>query len=45
VSLGDILRDEKDRTGLGLGELTVLSNVNDPYRLDTKANHTDGPTQ
>jgi hypothetical protein len=42
VSLGDILREEKDRTGLGLGELTVLSNVNDPYRLDTKANHIKG---
>lgn len=39
MSLGDILKAEKDRTGLGLGELTVLSPQNDPYRLDTKANH------
>lgn len=39
MSLGDLLKAEKARTGLGLGDLTVLSAQNDPYRLDTKANH------
>jgi hypothetical protein len=39
LSLGDLLREEKAMTGLGLAELTVLSPQNDPYRLDTPANH------
>jgi hypothetical protein len=39
VSLGDILKAEKARTGFSLGDLTVLSPQNDPYRLDTPANH------
>jgi hypothetical protein len=40
--LGAVLRDLKDDTGLSLKDLTVLSNVNDPFRLDTPANHRDG---
>jgi hypothetical protein len=39
MSLGDVLKAEKARTGFDLGDLTVLSAQNDPYRLDTKANH------
>ncbi len=42
VSLGDILRAAKEESGLGLGDLTVLSAVNDPFRLDTPANHVNG---
>jgi hypothetical protein len=42
MSLGDILRDEKALTGLSLEDLTVLSTQNDPFRLDTKANHVNG---
>jgi len=42
MSLGDLLKREKTRTGLGLGELTVLSGHNDPFRLDTPANHANG---
>ncbi|MET4483112.1 hypothetical protein [Bradyrhizobium sp. F1.13.3] len=42
MSLSDILREEKDRTGIDLGNLTVLSPRLDPYRLDTKANHNKG---
>ena len=41
-SLGSILRDLKDEKGLSLKELTVLSAVNDPFRLDTPSNHRDG---
>lgn len=42
TSLGNLLKAEKARTRLGLGDLTVLSNAVDPYRLDTKANHIKG---
>ena len=41
-SLGDILRAAQEESGLGLGELTVLSAANDPFRLDTPANHING---
>ena len=41
-SLGDLLREEKAMTGLGLAELTVLSPQNDPFRLDTPSNHKNG---
>jgi hypothetical protein len=40
--LGDLLREEKVMTGLGLAELTVLSPQNDPFRLDTRSNHKNG---
>ncbi len=39
MSLGDILKAERARTGIGLGELTVLSPQNDPYSLGTRADH------
>jgi hypothetical protein len=40
--LGAVLRDLKDETRLSLKDLTVLSAVNDPFRLDTATNHRDG---
>jgi hypothetical protein len=40
--LGAVLRDLKEETGLGLKDLTVLSAVNDPFRLDTPSNHREG---
>lgn len=39
VSLGSILRDLKESQKASLQDLTVLSPSNDPYRLDTPANH------
>lgn len=36
--LGDKLNELKRDSGMGLGELTVLSGSNDPYRLDTPTN-------
>lgn len=42
MNLGDMLRDEKEMTGLGFAELTVLSPQNDPFRLDTPTNHKNG---
>jgi hypothetical protein len=42
TGLGDLLRATKEETGIGLGELTVLSPQNDPFRLDTEANHING---
>lgn len=42
MSLGDLLKAEKARTGLGLGDLTVLSTQIDPFRLDTPTNHKNG---
>jgi hypothetical protein len=40
--LGDLLKAAKIETGLGLGELTVLSPQNDPYRIDTPTFHEAG---
>jgi len=37
--LGDVLRALKEETGLSLNELSVLAPLNDPFRLDTPANH------
>jgi hypothetical protein len=42
TGLGDLLRTIKDESGIGLGDLTVLSSQNDPFRLDTPANHENG---
>ncbi|MGB5903509.1 MAG: hypothetical protein WBH00_11685 [Xanthobacteraceae bacterium] len=42
MSLGDILRDTKRDHNASLQELTVLSPQNDPFRLDTPANHIKG---
>jgi hypothetical protein len=42
LTLGDLLRAAKLETGLGLGDLTVLSAQNDPYRLDTESFHRAG---
>jgi hypothetical protein len=41
-TLGAILRDLKREAGVGLGDLTVLSSQNDPFRLDTPAFHEVG---
>jgi hypothetical protein len=41
-TLRDIIEAAKIETGLGLGNLTALSPQNDPYRLDTPANHLVG---
>ena len=41
-ALRDIIEAAKIETGLGLGNLTALSPQNDPYRLDTPANHVVG---
>ena len=41
-ALRDIIEAAKIETGLGLGNLTALSPQNDPYRLDTPANHLVG---
>jgi hypothetical protein len=41
-SLRDIIEAAKAETGLGLNGLTALSPQNDPYRLDTPANHVVG---
>ena len=41
-SLREIIEAAKVETGLGLGNLTALSPQNDPYRLDTPANHAVG---
>jgi hypothetical protein len=40
--LGDVLRALKEETGLSLAELSVLAPQNDPFRLDTPANHALG---
>jgi hypothetical protein len=40
--LGDLLRDTKEEHGASLQSLTVLAVRNDPYRLDTEANHRNG---
>lgn len=40
--LGDILRGAKREHGASLCDLTVLSPQNDPFRLDTPANHVKG---
>lgn len=37
--LGDLLREAKEQHGASLRDLTVLSKQNDPFRLDTPANH------
>ena len=37
--LGNMLRDLRTNSGSPLTDLTVLSSSNDPYRLDTPANH------
>ena len=42
IGLGALLRATKDHCGIGLGELTVLSPQNDPFRLDTPTNHEVG---
>src|SRR4029079_14885208 len=41
-SLGEILRAAKEESGRGLGDLTALSTVNDPFRLDTPTDHAAG---
>jgi hypothetical protein len=41
-SLGAILRETKETCKASLTDLTVLSPQNDPFRLDTPANHTKG---
>jgi hypothetical protein len=40
--LGDLLREAKRESRLGLSELTVLSPQNDPYRIDTPTFHEAG---
>ena len=40
--LGDLLRAAKRETGFGLGDLTVLSPQNDPFRIDTPTFHVAG---
>lgn len=40
--LRSLIEDIKYREGLSLVDLTVLSNSNDPYRMDVKAKHRDG---
>ena len=42
VALGDLLRAVKEESKVGLGDLTVLSPQNDPFRLDTPTNHEVG---
>jgi hypothetical protein len=42
TTLGDLLREAKRETGLGLGDLTVLSPQNDPFRIDTPTFHEAG---
>ena len=42
TSLGNILRETKEACKASLADLTVLSPQNDPFRLDTPANHTKG---
>jgi hypothetical protein len=42
ATLGDLLRAANLETGLGLGDLTVLSTQNDPYRIDTETFHQAG---
>lgn len=42
TGLGTILRTAKEIHKASLNELTVLSPQNDPYRLDTPANHVKG---
>jgi hypothetical protein len=42
TALREIIEGAKIETGLGLGQLTALSPQNDPYRLDTPANHALG---
>jgi hypothetical protein len=42
TGLGELLRAVKEESKIGLGELTVLSPQNDPFRLDTPANHEAG---
>ena len=42
TGLGELLRSIKEDCGVGLGDLTVLSAQNDPFRLDTKSNHLNG---
>jgi hypothetical protein len=42
TGLGDLLRATKEESGVGLGDLTVLSPQNDPFRLDTPTNHVIG---
>jgi hypothetical protein len=39
--LGMRIIEEKRRNGWGLEDLTVLAAINDPYRIDTPANHRD----
>jgi hypothetical protein len=39
--LGARITAEKRRNGNSLNDLTVLAAINDPYRLDTPANHRD----
>lgn len=41
-SLGEMLRELRSGSGLTLKQLTVLSDSNDPFRLDTKTNHING---
>jgi hypothetical protein len=38
-ALRAVIKASKQATGLGMGDLTVLANQNDPYRQDTPANH------
>jgi hypothetical protein len=39
AALGDIIRTVKKERKASLGDLTVLSNQNDPFRFDTKTGH------
>lgn len=39
AGLGDMIRAVKKTHRVSLGDLTVLSNKNDPFRIDTPANH------
>lgn len=41
-SLRSIIQMAADEEGLSLGDLTVMSNKTDPYRIDTPANHVLG---
>jgi hypothetical protein len=42
VTLGELLRELKDRFGTSLRKLTVMSKTTDPFRLDTPAYHEAG---
>ena len=42
TGLGLLLRAMKKGNGVGLGDLTVLSPQNDPFRLDTPTYHEVG---